>query len=214
MVSIQRKYRNIYMDNLPIHITLDDEVNDKTSIQKGFKALVSHVKKKRTSLGIDNNETNVVKKWNNLKLLIFNYKEAHTECRELNNFFDRLLTIIALIMSFITTFLLAIKDIQTDTNPYIYIIECVTSGIATLMVGLTNAYDNAGKREIHNNVVIKLRNLALTTQQLSEIEENRNDLVKYQECYSKFIEALGTTYIYEEVRKKYGLDKKYLLGFN
>ncbi len=214
MVSIQRKYRNIYMDNSPIHITLDHEVNDKTSMQKGFKALVSHVKKKRTSLGIDNNETNVVKKWNNLKLLIFNYKEAHIECRELNNFFDRLLTIIALIMSFITTFLLAIKDIQTDTNPYIYIIECVTSGIATLMVGLTNAYDNAGKREIHNNVVIKLRNLALTTQQLSELEENRNDLVKYQECYSKFIEALGTTYIYEEVRKKYGLDKKYLLGFN
>ena len=210
----QRKYRNIYMDNSPIHITLDHEVNDKTSMQKGFKALVSHVKKKRTSLGIDNNETNVVKKWNNLKLLIFNYKEAHIECRELNNFFDRLLTIIALIMSFITTFLLAIKDIQTDTNPYIYIIECVTSGIATLMVGLTNAYDNAGKREIHNNVVIKLRNLALTTQQLSELEENRNDLVKYQECYSKFIEALGTTYIYEEVRKKYGLDKKYLLGFN
>tara|TARA_A100001015_G_scaffold115234_1_gene127945 strand:+ start:138 stop:746 length:609 start_codon:yes stop_codon:yes gene_type:complete len=202
------------MDNSPIHITLDHEVNDKTSMQKGFKALVSHVKKKRTSLGIDNNETNVVKKWNNLKLLIFNYKEAHIECRELNNFFDRLLTIIALIMSFITTFLLAIKDIQTDTNPYIYIIECVTSGIATLMVGLTNAYDNAGKREIHNNVVIKLRNLALTTQQLSELEENRNDLVKYQECYSKFIEALGTTYIYEEVRKKYGLDKKYLLGFN
>ena len=27
-------------------------------------------------------------------------------------------------------------------------------------------------------------------------------------------ECLGTTYIYEEVRKKYGLDKKYLLGFN
>ena len=202
------------MENLPINITLDDNINDKTSMQKGFKALVSHVKKKRTSLGIDSNETNIVKKWNNLKLLIFNYKEAHTECRELNNFFDRLLTIIALVMSFITTFLLAIKDIQTDVNPYIYIIECVTSGIATLMVGLTNAYDNAGKREIHNNVVIKLRNLALTTQQLSEIEENRNDLVKYQECYSKFIEALGTTYIYEEVRKKYGLDKKYLLGFN
>ncbi len=208
----QRKYRNIYMDNTPINITLNDEENDKTSMQKGFRMLVSHVRTKRTSLGIDNSETDLSKKWNNLNLLIFNYKEAHIECRELNNFFDRLLTIIALIMSFITTFLLAIKDIQKDVNHYLYITECVTSGIATLTVGLSNAYDNAGKREIHNNVVLKLRNLALTTQQISEIEENRNDINKYQECYGKLIEALGTTHIYQEVRKKYGLDKKHLLG--
>lgn len=200
------------MDNLPINITLNDDVDDKTSMQKGFRMLVSHVRTKRTSLGIDNgDETDVIKKWNNLTVLIFNYKEAHTECRELNNFFDRLLTIIALIMSFITTFLLAIKDIQKDVNPYIYITECVTSGIATLTVGLSNAYDNAGKREMHNNVVLKLRNVALTTQQLYEIEENRNDIIKYQECYAKLIEALGTTHIYQEVRKKYGLDKKHLI---
>ena len=211
---IQRKYRNIYMDNPHINVTLDDDIDEKVSMQKGFAMLVSHVGRKRTSLGINNNETNIEKKWSNLKLLLFKYKEAHIECRELNNFFDRLLTILALIMSFITTFLLAIKDIQTNANPYIYITECITSGIATLTVGLSNAYDNAGKREIHNNVVIKLRNLALVTQHLSEIEESKNDISKYQECYNNFIEALGTTYIYQEVRKKYGLDKKYLLGVN
>lgn len=198
------------MNSLPINIAIDDE-DDKTSMHKGFKMLVSHVGKKRNSLGIDNNELDLTQKWKNLSLLIFNYKEAHIECRELNNFFDRLLTIIALIMSFITTFLLAIKDIHNDSNYYIYITECVTSGIVTLTVGLSNTYDNASKKDMHNNVVIKLRNLALTTKQLFELEETRNDISKYQECYSKLIEALGTTHIYQEVRKKYGLDKKYLL---
>ena len=48
---------------------------------------------------------------------------------------------------------------------------------------------------------------------MSEIEENSNDITKYHECYGKLVEALGTVNIYQEVRKKHGLDKN-LLGIN
>ena len=206
---------NSHINIAPVNVALEDGIKeDKASMKTGLKMLMSHAARaKRTSLGIDRAETDLKKKWENLNRLIFAYKEAHIECRELNNFFDKLLTIVALITSFITTFLLAIKDVQEEHSSYIYFIECATSGIATFMVGLSNTFDNAGKRESHNNIVIKLRTIGLLTQNMSEIEENRNDITKYHECYGKLVEALGTVNIYQEVRKKHGLDKN-LLGIN
>jgi hypothetical protein len=197
----------------PVNINLEEDREDKTSIQKGFRVLLSHVKQRRDTLGIDNGEnTELSIKWNNLKLLIYSYKEAHLECREINNFFDKLLTICALVTSFITTLLLALKDVKKKHEGYIYIIECITSGVATFMVGLSNVYDNAGKREVHNGVVVKLRTLAIETKNLSETERTKNDMDIYQECYKNFSDSLGNTHIYPEVRKKYGLDDKYLLS--
>ena len=40
------------MDNPHINVTLDDDIDEKVSMQKGFAMLVSHVGRKRTSLGI------------------------------------------------------------------------------------------------------------------------------------------------------------------
>lgn len=105
-----------------------------------------------------------------------------------------------------TTLLLAFKDMHIGDENTVYITECIMSGMTTLMVGLTKIYDYSSKRELHRGVVVSLRNLALETINLSDNEETKGDNEKYNECYKKLQESLGTTSINQRVRKKHGLD--------
>ena len=78
---------NSHINIAPVNVAFEDGIkDDKASIKTGLKMLMSHARAKRTSLGIDRDETDLKKKWENLNRLIFAYKEAHIECRELNNF--------------------------------------------------------------------------------------------------------------------------------
>jgi hypothetical protein len=106
----------------------------------------------------------------------------------------------------VTTLLLSFKDLHIGDENTVHITECIMSGIATVMVGLTKIYDYSSKRELHGGVVVSLRNLALETINLSDNEETKCDNEKYNECYKKLQESLGTTSINQRVRKKHGLD--------
>jgi hypothetical protein len=194
------------ISNFPIEVKSVDEDN-KASIGRGFRMLISHANNnaKKEQLVINHNEC-LTTKWKELKNIICTYREAHIECREVYNFFDKLISVIALIASFVTTVLLTFKDIHIGDENTIYITECIMSGLATLTVGLTKIYDYSSKREIHSGVVVSLRNLALETINLSDNDDTNCDNEKYNLCCKKLQESLGTTSINQRVRKKHGLD--------
>jgi len=191
--------------NLPIEVKSVDEDN-KASLRRGIRLLLSHVNNTKKEQMVFNHDECLTTKWNELKHIICTYREAHIECREVYNFFDKLISVLALITSFVTTLLLTFKDTHIGDENTVYITECIMSGMATLMVGLTKIYDYSSKRELHSGVVVSLRNLALETINLSENEETKCDNEKYNECYKKLQESLGTTSINQRVRKKHGLD--------
>ena len=193
------------ISNLSIEVKSVDEDN-KASLRRGIKSLLSHVNNTKKEQLVINHGECLTTKWNELKNIICTYREAHIECREVYNFFDKLISVIALITSFVTTLLLAFKDMHIGDENTVYITECIMSGMTTLMVGLTKIYDYSSKRELHRGVVVSLRNLALETINLSDNEETKGDNEKYNECYKKLQESLGTTSINQRVRKKHGLD--------
>jgi hypothetical protein len=193
------------ISNLPIEVkSVDEDTN--ASLRRGVRLLLSHVNNTKTEQLVINHNECLKTKWNELKNIICAYREAHIECREVYNFFDKLISVLALIASFVTTLLLTFKDSHIGDENTFYITECIMSGMTTLMVGLTKIYDCSSKRELHGGVVVSLRNLALETINLSDNEETKGDDEKYTECYKKLQESLGTTTINQRVRKKHGLD--------
>jgi len=132
----------------------------------------------------------------NIKIL---YK-AHSECMQLNGLFDRILTLGSISATFITTMLLALKDISVGNDNHLYITECAISGAATGFVAMNNKFENGAKKQQHLDIVNKLRKLEVEISVKEKTKENYN---KYK---SQFISDLGDVTIFRQIREKYEID--------
>lgn len=140
---------------------------------------------------------------NDYDALKFNIKSlygAHLECMQLNGLFERILTLGSISATFMTTMLLALKDISIGSENHLYISECAISGIATVFVALNNKFENGAKKQQHLDIVNKLRKLEV------EISAQPNTRENYNKYKSQFISDLGDVTIFEKIREKYEID--------
>tara|TARA_B100000401_G_scaffold162914_3_gene108798 strand:- start:1035 stop:1796 length:762 start_codon:yes stop_codon:yes gene_type:complete len=133
----------------------------------------------------------------NIKIL---YK-AHSECMQLNGLFEKILTMGSISATFITTMLLALKDVNMGSDNHLYITECAISGIATGFVALNNKFENGAKKQQHSDIVKKLRKLEV---EMSAQPPSRDNYNKFK---SRFISDLGDVTIFKKIREKYELDE-------
>ena len=116
---------------------------------------------------------------------------------QLNGLFERILTIGSISATFVTTMLLALKDVSMSNGNHLYITECAISGVATGFVAMSNKFENGAKKQQHLDIVNKLRKLDMGISVQEKTKENYN---KYK---SQFISDLGTVTIFRQIREKY-----------
>lgn len=141
--------------------------------------------------------------FNDYEVLKYNIKilhAAHSESMQLNGLFDRILTLGSISATFITTMLLALKDVGTGSNNNIYITECATSGLATGLVAMNNKFENGAKKQQHLDIVNKLRKLQMEISVESQTREN------YNKSKIQFMSDLGDVTIFKSIREKYEID--------